>query len=68
MANTTIATEYLREAGATNDKINNFFYFCSTFKSGGKKAFYEVYRLLVRLLKHWGTPYKNIEGLISTMI
>ena len=52
MANTTIATEYLREGGATNDKINDFFYFCSTFKSGGKKACYEVYKLLVRLLKH----------------
>ena len=25
MANTTIATEYLREGGATNDKINDFF-------------------------------------------
>ena len=52
MANTTIATEHLREGGATNDKINDFFYFCSTFKSGGKKVRYEVCRLLVRLLRH----------------
>ena len=37
MANTTIATEYLREGGATNDKINYFFIFVAHLKVEGKK-------------------------------
>ena len=41
MAYTTKAAESLPGGGPTNDKIN-FFYFCSTFKDGEKKAHYEV--------------------------
>ena len=52
MAYTTKAEEYLRGGGATNDKIADLFYFWSTFKVGGKRAHYEVYRLWARLLRH----------------
>ena len=45
MAYTTIAVDYLREGGATNDERDYFFHYCSTFKDGGKKARHEVYRL-----------------------
>ena len=54
MAYTTNAAEYLREGGATNNDID-FSDFCSTFKDGGKKARYEVYRLWARLLRHQRT-------------
>ena len=37
MAYTTKAAEYLCGVGATNDEIDDFFYFGSTFKDGGKK-------------------------------
>ena len=43
MAYTTKAAEYLRGGGATNDEIDDFLNFCSTFKDGKKKARYEVY-------------------------
>ena len=59
MAYTTKAAEYLRGGGARNDQIDYFFDFCSTFKNGGKKACYEIYRLWARLLRHGQTPYKN---------
>ena len=42
MAYTTKTAESLSGGGATNDKIDDFFYFCSTFKDGEKKARYEV--------------------------
>ena len=44
MAYTTKVAEYLRGGGATNDKIDDFFYFCSIFKDGRKQppeVFYE---------------------------
>ena len=59
MTYTTKPAEYLRGGGATNDEIDDFFYFCSTFRDGGKKARYEVYRLWARLLRHRRTPYKK---------
>ena len=59
MAYTTKAVEYLCGSGATNGKIVDFFYFCSTFKDSGKKARYEIYRLWARLLRHRRTPYKK---------
>ena len=37
MTYTTKAAEDLRGSGATNDEINDFLNFCSTFKDGGKK-------------------------------
>ena len=45
MAYTTKAAEYLLGGGARSDQIDYFFDFCSTFKNGGKKACYEIYRL-----------------------
>ena len=45
MTYTTNAAEYLREGGATNEEIDYFFDFCSTFEKGGKKAHCEVYKL-----------------------
>ena len=46
-------------ASATNDEIDDFLNFCGTFKDGGKKALYEVYRLWARLSRHRRTPYKK---------
>ena len=59
MTYTTNAARYLREGGGANDETDNFFYFCSTFKKGGKKAHYEVYKLWARLLRHRRTLYKK---------
>ena len=42
MAYTTKAAEYLGGVGSTNDEIDFFFNFCSSFNDGGKKARYEV--------------------------
>ena len=42
MVYTTKIAEYLYGCGATNNEIEDFFYFCSTFKDGGKNASYEV--------------------------
>ena len=42
MVYTTKIAEYLYGCGATNNEIEDFFYFCSTFKDGGKNACYEV--------------------------
>ena len=41
MAYTTKAAEYLGGVGSTNNETD-FFYFCSSFNDGGKKARYEV--------------------------
>ena len=59
MRHTTKAAEYLGGGGATNDTMDDFLNFCSTFKDGGKKACYEVYRLSAKLLRHRQTPYKK---------
>ena len=59
MAHTSSAADYLHNGEATNDKIDDFFDFCDTFKDGGKKARYEVYQLWARLLRHRRTPYKK---------
>ena len=56
MAYTIKAAEYLR-GGQMTKQI--YFYFCSTFKDGGKKARYEVYRLWAGLFRHRRTPYKK---------
>ena len=42
MVYTTKIAEYLYGCGATNNEIEDFFYFCSTFKDGAKNACYEV--------------------------
>ena len=45
MVYTSSAAEYQRNGGPTNDKIQEFFDICGTFKDEGKKAHYGAYRL-----------------------
>ena len=56
MTYTSNAAKYLRKGGATNDKVDDFFEFCSTFKDGGQKPHDEVYRLWSRLLRNRRIP------------
>ena len=59
MAHTRAVTDYLRTGGASNEEVDDFLDFCSTFKDHGKKGRYEVYRLWARCLRHRRTHFRK---------
>ena len=62
MASYRAVKDYLKEGGATNDKIDDFLDFCSMFSKGKNTAQYECCRFWARLLHHCQTPLKKNVG------
>ena len=65
MAKTEAAANYIWLGGATNEEMDDFFYFCLVFQNEGKIPRYKCYRLWARLLRHRRTPYKKYNHFYS---